>query len=101
MHLLMQAILLQTQIARTYGIRRNFLHAQQILADIEPQNPSVPAWKQCVTILSWDEPTAPLHILQSHRQLQVEVARAAPPTCTLLNLRTLETLTVWRLTLFI
>jgi len=32
-----EAILLQTQIARTYGIRRNFLHAQQILADIEPQ----------------------------------------------------------------
>lgn len=31
------ALLLQTQIARTYGIRRNFSQAQQILADIEPQ----------------------------------------------------------------
>ena len=32
-----EALILQTQIARTYGIRRNFLQAQQILADIEPQ----------------------------------------------------------------
>jgi tetratricopeptide (TPR) repeat protein len=31
------ALLLQTQIARTYGIRRNFSLAQQILSDIEPQ----------------------------------------------------------------
>ncbi len=31
------ALLLQTQIARTYGIRRNFHQAQQILSDIEPQ----------------------------------------------------------------
>ncbi len=31
------ALLLQTQIARTYGIRRNFSRAQQILSDIEPQ----------------------------------------------------------------
>lgn len=31
------ALILQTQIARTYGIRRNFSQAQQILADIEPQ----------------------------------------------------------------
>ena len=31
------ALLLQTQIARTYGIRRNFAQAQQILSDIEPQ----------------------------------------------------------------
>ena len=31
------ALLLQTQIARTYGIRRNFSQAQQILSDIEPQ----------------------------------------------------------------
>jgi len=30
-------LLLQTQIARTYGIRRNFPQAQQILSDIEPQ----------------------------------------------------------------
>jgi tetratricopeptide (TPR) repeat protein len=31
------SLMLQTQIARTYGIRRNFSQAQQILADIEPQ----------------------------------------------------------------
>ena len=31
------ALILQTQIARTYGIRRNFSLAQKILADIEPQ----------------------------------------------------------------
>ena len=31
------ALLLQTQIARTYGIRRNFPQAQKILSDIEPQ----------------------------------------------------------------
>jgi len=31
------ALILQTQIARTYGLRRNFSQAQQILADIEPQ----------------------------------------------------------------
>jgi tetratricopeptide (TPR) repeat protein len=31
------ALLLQTQIARTYGMRRNFSHAQHILSDIEPQ----------------------------------------------------------------
>jgi hypothetical protein len=30
------AVILHTQIARTYGIRRNFREAQQILADIEP-----------------------------------------------------------------
>ncbi len=30
-------LLLQTQIARTYGIRGNFSRAQQILSDIEPQ----------------------------------------------------------------
>jgi tetratricopeptide (TPR) repeat protein len=33
-------VLLQTQIARTYGIRRNFSQAQHILSDIEPQIPS-------------------------------------------------------------
>jgi tetratricopeptide (TPR) repeat protein len=39
------AIILQTQIARTHGIRRNFAEAQQILAGIEPQiqNASVEA----------------------------------------------------------
>jgi len=31
------ALILQTQIARTYGLRRNFSKAQQILAEIEPQ----------------------------------------------------------------
>ena len=31
------ALILQTQIARTYGLRRNFSQAQQILADIESQ----------------------------------------------------------------
>lgn len=31
------ALLLQTQIARTYGIRHNFSQAQQILSHIEPQ----------------------------------------------------------------
>jgi tetratricopeptide (TPR) repeat protein len=31
------ALLLQTQIARTYGLRRNFSQARQILSDIEPQ----------------------------------------------------------------
>lgn len=31
------ALILQTQIARTYGLRRDFSKAQQILADIEPQ----------------------------------------------------------------
>jgi hypothetical protein len=31
------ALILQTQIARTYGIRRDFAQAQQLLADIEPQ----------------------------------------------------------------
>jgi tetratricopeptide (TPR) repeat protein len=31
------ALILQTQIARTYGLRRDFSQAQQILADIEPQ----------------------------------------------------------------
>lgn len=31
------ALILQTQIARTYGIRRNFSQAQKILADIELQ----------------------------------------------------------------
>jgi tetratricopeptide (TPR) repeat protein len=30
-------LILQTQIARTYGLRRDFSKAQQILADIEPQ----------------------------------------------------------------
>jgi len=30
-------LILQTQIARTYGLRRNFAEAQQILADIEPK----------------------------------------------------------------
>lgn len=30
-------LLLKTQIARTYGIRRNFSQAQQILSEIEPQ----------------------------------------------------------------
>jgi len=30
-------LILQTQIARTYGLRRNFSQAQQILSDIEPQ----------------------------------------------------------------
>lgn len=29
--------ILHTQIARTYGIRRNFAQAQEVLADIEPQ----------------------------------------------------------------
>lgn len=32
-----EALILQTQIARTYGIRRNFSQAQQILASIAPQ----------------------------------------------------------------
>jgi tetratricopeptide (TPR) repeat protein len=32
-----EALILQTQIARTYGLRRNFSHAQKILAGIEPQ----------------------------------------------------------------
>jgi tetratricopeptide (TPR) repeat protein len=32
-----EALILQTQIARTYGLRRDFSKAQQILADIEPQ----------------------------------------------------------------
>jgi tetratricopeptide (TPR) repeat protein len=32
-----EALILQTQIARTYGIRRDFSKAQQILADIDPQ----------------------------------------------------------------
>ncbi len=32
-----ETIILQTQIARTYGLRRDFSHAQQILADLEPQ----------------------------------------------------------------
>jgi tetratricopeptide (TPR) repeat protein len=38
-------LILQTQIARTYGIRRDFSQAQRILADIEPllQNVSVEA----------------------------------------------------------
>jgi tetratricopeptide (TPR) repeat protein len=31
------ALILQTQIARTYGIRRNFSQAQEILASLEPQ----------------------------------------------------------------
>lgn len=31
------ALILQTQIARTYGLRRNFAQAQQILSDIESQ----------------------------------------------------------------
>lgn len=31
------AVILKTQIARTYGLRRNFSQAQQILADLEPQ----------------------------------------------------------------
>lgn len=31
------ALILQTQIARTFGIRRDFSQARQILADIEPQ----------------------------------------------------------------
>ena len=31
------AIILKTQIARTYGIRQNFSQAQQILADLAPQ----------------------------------------------------------------
>jgi tetratricopeptide (TPR) repeat protein len=31
------ALILQTQIARTYGLRRNFSQAQKMLADIEPQ----------------------------------------------------------------
>lgn len=31
------ALILQTQIARTYGIRRDFSRAQQILGEIEPQ----------------------------------------------------------------
>ena len=31
------AIILKTQIARTYGLRRNFSQAQQILADLESQ----------------------------------------------------------------
>lgn len=31
------ALILQTQIARTYGIRRDFSQAQQILSEIEPQ----------------------------------------------------------------
>jgi tetratricopeptide (TPR) repeat protein len=31
------ALILQTQIARTYGIRRDFARAQEILASIEPQ----------------------------------------------------------------
>ncbi|MBK9924723.1 MAG: tetratricopeptide repeat protein [Anaerolineales bacterium] len=31
------ALILQTQIARTYGIRRDFSRAQQVLAEIEPQ----------------------------------------------------------------
>lgn len=33
------AVILKTQIARTYGLRRDFSQAQQILADIEPQIP--------------------------------------------------------------
>jgi hypothetical protein len=32
-----ETLILQTQIARTYGLRRNFSQAQQILAGIEPQ----------------------------------------------------------------
>lgn len=32
-----EALILQTQIARTYGLRQNFSCAQKILADIEPQ----------------------------------------------------------------
>lgn len=31
------ALILHTQIARTYGLRGDFAHAQQILAEIEPQ----------------------------------------------------------------
>ena len=31
------ALILQTQIARTYGLRRDFAGAQQILKSIEPQ----------------------------------------------------------------
>lgn len=31
------ALILQTQIARTYGLRRDFAHAQEILRSIEPQ----------------------------------------------------------------
>lgn len=32
-----EALVLQTQIARTHGLRRDFSQAQQILAEIEPQ----------------------------------------------------------------
>jgi len=32
-----EALILQTQIARTYGIRGDFSQAMQILASIEPQ----------------------------------------------------------------
>jgi tetratricopeptide (TPR) repeat protein len=35
------AVILKTQIARTYGRRRNYSQAQQILAEIEPQVQSV------------------------------------------------------------
>jgi tetratricopeptide (TPR) repeat protein len=33
------ALILQTQIARTYGLRRDFARAQQLLADLEPHLP--------------------------------------------------------------
>lgn len=39
-------LILQTQIARTYGIRGNFSQAQRILADIEPQIQSASAEAQ-------------------------------------------------------
>jgi len=37
------ALLLQTQIARTYGLRKEFARAQQILRDIEPALPGASA----------------------------------------------------------
>jgi len=94
------ALLLQTQIARTYGIRRDFPQAQQILSNIEPQIQNASVETRARYYLELGELIPLLPILQSHRQSKLE-NWLVPHTCVLTNSHGTENLTAWLLTLFI
>lgn len=77
-------LVLQTQIARTYGLRKDFARAREILAGIEPQLASASAQVQVRYHLELGRTYAsPVHPPQTRTPEALEKARAA-------NMRALE-----------
>ena len=61
------AIILQTQIARSYGLRGDFAKAREVLKGLEPQLPAAGAEARADTRSNSVEPMRPLLIHQRHR----------------------------------